>query len=103
MTAYANAWKYLSKHETSGSSIQMAKFVLSLYNEENAFSLRECTRTIDEEGDRIIIDLVAHFLNVGEDRELVDIGAKIEKLYPHLIKIGYAGHLAKIECAKKFE
>lgn len=103
MTAYTKAWEYIRRHETSGASVQMAKFILSLYNDENAFSLRECTRTIDEEGDRIIVDLVKHFLDVGEDKELVDVGSKIVKFYPRLTEIGYAGHLGKLEREKQFQ
>jgi hypothetical protein len=60
------------------------KLILSLWNQSNAFSLRECVDNLDGERIQLALRVAIHFANYGEDRELVEIGYQASERYPRL-------------------
>lgn len=96
-TAYTKAIEFIRQHPATGSAVGMAKLLLSLYNDEAAFSYRECVSNFDSERLRLAMDVIEHFNHVGETKELVSIGSELCDRYPSLWEMGYAGTVAKIK------
>lgn len=98
---YLRAAEMMKRHPTTSGSYALAKAILSLYNDENCYSIRECLDGRDSDITRVIVEMVAYYAGRGEDQSLRDAGEAVCEFYPHLLEIGYAGHLAKISAGEK--
>ena len=94
---YTAALAIIKRHYTSGGSVALAKFVLSLYNDENCFAFRECIAPLDSNNIVLCLEMARYFAIHGEDEELREVGREICKLYPRLLDIGMAGHDTKMK------
>lgn len=92
---YAPALDFLSRHSDTGASIGLAKLILSLWNDEAAFSYRECVRSFDPELDALALKIIEHFHRHGEDQYLREAGEWVYQRYTGLWELGYAGTEAK--------
>jgi len=100
-TPYERAYEMLTRHPGTGGSYALGKMILSLYNDENCFSFRECVDGRDAEIVQVCIDMAVYYAQRGEDEALRAVGRKVCEAYPRLLEIGYAGHLAKVDAAEK--
>lgn len=99
-TPYGRACQMLTRHPGTSGSLALAKAVLSLYNDENCYSIRECLDGRDADITRVIVEMVGYYAQRGENQALRDAGELVCQFYPLLLEIGYAGHLAKVEARK---
>lgn len=97
---YLRAAEMMEHHPTTGGSYALAKAILSLYSDENCYSIRECLDGRDADITRVIVEMVAHYAQRGEDQTLRMAGKKACQMYPHLLEIGYAGYLAKNQASE---
>jgi hypothetical protein len=103
MTPYAEALEWIRLHPGTGSSLGLAKLILSLWNDDYGFSYRECIRAFDPEHDKLAVRIIQHFHQVGENQELIQIGHEICDGYPHLWEISEIANKAKYEYRKAQE
>jgi len=92
---YRQAWRWIQDNPGTGSARNLAKLLLSLWNDDNAFSFRECIDSLDDERRQLALQMTAHFARHGEDRELVDLGYQVVETYPRLWEAGQAACKAK--------
>ena len=100
---YEPALVWIRKDPTTGSASGLAKLILSLWNDDAAFSFRECVRSFDDIRSAWALKMIDHFLNHGEDRLLQAAGNEVSKLCPSLWKLGYAGTEAKHELLSQWD
>jgi hypothetical protein len=79
----------------------LAKRILSLWNDEAAYSLRGCCSSFDDIRTAWALKIVAHFLEHGEDKFLDEAGKAVYKLCPYLWDVGYAGAEGKRAAVKE--
>lgn len=101
-TPYHEALHWIKANPTSGSSLGMAKLVMSLWNGDVAFSFRECISSFDQEREALALRLVQAFVAYGETAELVRIGHEINEFYPRLWELGTAGSLAQAALRRRW-
>lgn len=98
MTPYQQALELIEQHPGCGSTIELSKLVLSLYNgRECPFSFAECVASLDSKNTQLALDMVKHYCDHGEDADLRKVGAKVVTLYPHLWELGRAAWQAKYD------
>ncbi len=100
---YEPALAWIRKDPTTGSASGLAKLILSLWNDDAAFSFRECVRSFDDIRAAWALKMIDHFLQNGEDRLLQAAGKEVAKLCPSLWKLGYAGTEAKHEMLRQWD
>jgi hypothetical protein len=100
---YKPALSWIRSNSGTGSTIGLVKLILSLWNDDAAFSFRECVRSFDDIRSAWALKIIAHFLKHGEDRFLRDAGKEVYELYPYIWDEGYAGSEAKREKIKSKE
>ncbi len=92
---YQEALGWIQRHPGTGSAGSLAKLVLSLWNDDCAFSFRECVGNLDEDRTALALRMVARFAARGEDPELVGAGHEVCRAYPRLWDLGQAADTAK--------
>ncbi|ARJ66149.1 hypothetical protein WV31_10980 [Magnetospirillum sp. ME-1] len=102
MTPYAEALHWIKAKPGTGSAETLAKLVLSIWNSDCAFSFRECIANLDPERTALAVRVAAHFAEVGEDDELVEIGHAVCALYPRLWDLGEAADEAKTALRRRW-
>jgi hypothetical protein len=102
ISPYVEAWRWVERHPGTGSANSLAKLLLSLWNQENAFSLRECVHNLDAQRMQLALRVVVHFADHGEDSELIEIGYKVYEAYPRLWELGAAATRAKFDLQEKW-
>ena len=102
ISPYMEAWEWIDEHRGTGSADCIAKLMLSLWNSSNAFSLRECIDTLDEQRQQLVLRVVTHFASHGETRELVELGYKVCEACPRLYELGQRAWDAKRELVEKW-
>jgi hypothetical protein len=102
-TPYREAVELIDRHPGTGSSTGLAKLILSLWNEECAYSFRECVRSFDEERSALAGRMIAHFLQHGEDADLIYAGDHVYKTHPGLWELGRAATDAKTKLRQQWE
>jgi hypothetical protein len=81
---YHEALNWIRKHPGTGSTISLAKLILSLWNAECGFSFRECIHNLDDERTALALRIVTHFAAHGKDADLVTVGHAVCKECPRL-------------------
>lgn len=97
MTPYAEALEWIQSHPGTGSSVGLAKLILSLWNDDCGFSYRECIRALDPKRNELAVRVIHHFHAVGENQELIRIGHEVCDSYPKLWEISEIANEAKRE------
>lgn len=92
---YGQAVQFIRLNPGTGGTNGLSKLILSLWNEEAAYSLRECLRSLDDERTVWAQKIITHFIKHGEDEYLVLAGHEVNRLNERLWDIGYAGNEAK--------
>jgi hypothetical protein len=100
---YSQALKWIEENPGCGSTIGLGKLILSLWNPDMAYSLRECTQALDEDLRNLALKIISYFLQNGEDRDLYAAGERVYALYPLLWAQGIAGYHAKRDFIKSRE
>ena len=104
---YEPALGWIRKNPTTGSGVGLAKLILSLWNDDAAYSLRECCSSFDDIRQAWASKIITHFIQHGEDDFLVAAGKEVYRLCPTIWDIGYAGtegkNLAIAEMERKRE
>lgn len=100
---YKPALGWIRTNSTTGSAIGLVKLIMSLWNDDAAFSFRECVRSVDDIRSAWALKVIEHFLKYGEDRFLCEAGEEVYKLYPYIWDEGYAGSEAKREKVRSRE
>jgi hypothetical protein len=95
MSPYQDALALIRMHPEDSSAICLAKLILSLWNAECGFSLRECVHNLDDARKVLALRMVMHFAILGEDADLVAAGREVRRDYPRLWDLGQAGDQAK--------
>lgn len=101
MTPYGQAWDLIQKYGDSGGATGLKKLLLSLFDPDQAFGIRECTVSFDSKLQELAIKVITHFFSVGEDEELRNIGRHIIKENRRLYEIGMAGEKVKFQYANE--
>jgi hypothetical protein len=83
MSPYPEALTWIRRHPGTAGARGLAKLVLSLWNDECAFSLRECLSGLDAERTALALRLVSHFAEHGEERELIEMGHAVCRDLPN--------------------
>jgi hypothetical protein len=100
---YEPALVWIRKDPTTGSATGLAKLILSLWNDDAAFSFRECVRSFYDIRAAWALKIIDHFLKHGEDRLLQAAGKEVSELCPPLWKLGFVGTDAKHELLKQWD
>lgn len=96
MTPYEEAWRWIEGHPGAGSSVGLAKLILSVWDERCCFSFRECVADLDDYRTAIAVRVLHHYARMGiEDADLVAAGRAVVRMYPDLWELAIAGHDAK--------
>lgn len=90
MSPYKEALVWINQHPGTGSSSSMAKLVLSFWNQDCAFTFRECIGNLDDNLTRMAMRMASHFAAHGEDEDLVEVGHEICERFPRLWEAGQA-------------
>src|SRR6202035_1565981 len=75
---YQVAWQRIERNPCTSSASSLVKLILSLWNQSNAFSLRECVDNLDGERTQLALRVAIHFANYREDRELVRSDGRVD-------------------------
>jgi len=97
MTPYKDAINFIHRYPGTGSSIGMAKLILSIYNPIHSFGFADCVRSFDKEGCKLAEHIVTLYMVNGEDDELREVGYEIYKKFPSLVELSNAADKAKAE------
>jgi hypothetical protein len=100
---YREALQWIQQHPGTGSSVSMAKLVLSLWNSDCGYSFRECIGNLNGDLTAVALRMVQHFAQYGEDSELVDVGHIICERFPRLWDAGMAMTRARTELRREWE
>lgn len=100
---YREALEWIQRHPGTGSSVSMAKLILSLWNTDCGFSFRECVGNLDDDLARLALRMVQHFAQHGEDSELVEVGHLICERFPRLWDAGMAMSRARAELHREWD
>lgn len=103
MTPYDEAFSFIERNSGTGGARGLSKLILSLWNDNCCFSLRECIDSLDGKNTDIAVRMVAHFAVHGEDSQLVEIGHKVCELYPRLWDISKVAVQAKAKKRREWE
>jgi len=95
MSPYQDALDWIRRHPGTASASSLAKLILSLWNADCGFSLRECIGNLDDERTALALRMVTHFAAAGEDAGLVAAGHAVCRDYPSLWERGQAGDRAE--------
>lgn len=99
---YREALDWIECHPGTGSAVSLSKLILSFWNGDAAFSFRECISNLDGHLTQVAVRMAAHFVEHGEDRELVEIGRKVCAAYPRLWELGAAADEAKAALSRRW-
>lgn len=89
MSAYQEAFDWIDQHPGTGSSLGMAKLILSLYNGRDfPFAFADCVRTFDGPRSDLAGRLAMEYAQFGETQELRVVGRNLHEKYPHLWELG---------------
>jgi hypothetical protein len=102
-TPYQEAVELIDRHPGTGSSTGLAKLILSLWNDDCAYSFRECVRSFDKDRDALAGRIISHYLAHGEDAELIRAGDHVYKAHPRLWELGIAATGAKTQLRQQWE
>jgi hypothetical protein len=102
-TPYQEAVELIDRHPGTGSSTGLAKLILSLWNDDCAYSFRECVRSFDKDRDALAGRIISHYLAHGEDAELIRAGDHVYKAHPRLWELGIAATDAKTQLRQQWE
>lgn len=86
MTPYAEAHQFIQQGPGTHSAEGLSKLLLSLWNTRCAYGFRECISPLDEERSRLALRVISHFMTVGEDDELRQIGQALASISPQLLE-----------------
>ncbi|MGD9211691.1 MAG: hypothetical protein PVI90_12975 [Desulfobacteraceae bacterium] len=100
---YLPAIQWIRNHPDDKKAIGLSKLILSLWNEEVPFGLRECIDMLDNYRMIWALKIITHFIEHGDDRYLFDAGDVVRKMYPPMWEIARSGANAKIAAAKEME
>ena len=92
---YQPAVDWIKRSPGTGGSNGLAKLILSLWNNNCAFSFRECVRSFDDTRSEWAAKIIIHFLQHGEDAYLKRAGKEVYDLCPYIWDWGYAGGEAR--------
>ena len=90
LSPYQEAFQWIKRNPGTGSAQSLAKLLLSLWNDDFAFSYRECVDGLDEYRTAIAIRVVSHYARLGEDEELRHVGEDLYDSYPRLVALAQA-------------
>ena len=78
--------------QNNGASGQaaLAKCILSLYNNQHAFSIGEILGPLDRAYTRVVLAMVSEYAAHGETMELCQAGRYVYANFPRLIKLSNA-------------
>jgi hypothetical protein len=97
----------IDRHPGTGSSTGLAKLILSLWNDDCAYSFRECVRSFDKDRSALTGRMIEHFLKRGEDADLILAGDHIyDHIYkspPRLWELGMAATDTKTKLRQQWE
>lgn len=100
---YREALLWIQQNPGTGSANSMAKLVLSLWNSDCGYSIRECIGNLDVKLTTLALRMVQYFSQHGEDSELVDVGHIICERYPRLWDAGMAMNQARNDLRREWE
>jgi hypothetical protein len=102
-TPYQEAVELIDRHPGTGSSTGLAKLILSLWNDDCAYSFRECVRSFDAERSDLALRIMHRYLVHGEDAELRRAGEHVYRTHPRLWELGIAATDAKTKLPQQWE
>ena len=82
VSPYAEAHAWIQAHPGTGSARGFVKLLLSLWNPEMAITVRECIDGLDKDRTQLALRVLIHFVNYGEDAELIRIGDRLSEAFP---------------------
>lgn len=91
--------------QNSGTSGQagLAKCILSLYNDQHAFSIGEILLPLDRANAKIVLAMVSEYAAHGETEELRAAGKYVYANFPRLIELSNAMSSARAEVRQKWD
>lgn len=102
MSHYQESLSFVKNNRGSSSAIGMAKLILSLYNDNNAFSLSECVKNFDRERLNLASLMIGDYFANGETSELINAAHEIFEFSPDLKELADAASDAKSEVRAKW-
>lgn len=103
MSAYQEAFDWITKYPGTGSCYGLAKLMLSLYNGRDfPFAFADCVRALDDERSDIAGRMAMEYAAHGETQELRILGKNVHDLYPHFWELGAAANDAMDDLRAKW-
>jgi hypothetical protein len=87
---------------TSGQGA-LAKCILSLYNDQHAFSIGEVLGPLDKEYSSVVLAMIIEYANHGETEELRQAGRWVCQDFPRLLELSNAMSNARLEVREAWE
>lgn len=100
---YLVALDLVKAHSGTSGQGALAKAILSIYNENHAFSPGGILGPLDEQYTRVVLALWAAYATKGETAELRRAGEYCFENFPRLIELSNAMHDARCEVRRRWE
>jgi len=91
-TPYQEALEWINHHPGNDTAMGMVKLLLSLADNSNAFSMRECTAGMDEFGLAVALRVVSHYVRIGDENDpnLQEVAQILVERYPRMGEVAEA-------------
>lgn len=94
---YLAGLEMVKKHHGTSGQTALAKCILSLYNQEHAFSIGEILGPLDSDYAEVVLAMVCEYAGHGETAELRQAGEWAYANFPRLIELSNSMRYARSE------
>lgn len=100
---YLVGLEWVKKHSGTSGQSALAKCILSLYNDQHAFSIGEILGPLDSNYTAMVLAMVTEYSRHGETAELRKAGEYVYENFPGLIELSRAMADARSEVRREWE
>ncbi|MGN6092223.1 MAG: hypothetical protein ACTHOL_07730 [Luteibacter jiangsuensis] len=93
----------VKQHPGTSGQLGLAKCILSLYNDDHAFSIAEVLQSLDHRYTATVLAMVGEYATNGETQELREAGEWVYDHFPRLIQLSDAMQAARSEVRSEWE
>lgn len=100
---YLEAFDLVKQNSGTSGQAALAKCILSLYNNNHAFSIGEILGPLDERYTKVVLAMVNEYAVHGETDELCQAGRYVYENFPRLVQLSKAMSDARYEVRREWE
>jgi hypothetical protein len=100
---YLIALDLVKQHDGSSGQTALAKCILSLYNSNHPFNIREILAPLDRHYTNVVFNMLIALQKNGETAELCQAGNWVYNNFPRLVEMSKTMSEARYELRKKWD